>query len=248
MRDSSQRGLLAQMKRQPGKSAALAVLLLLALVSWGPVVFGSEGESHPTTAAAPAGAPTGTTSPTSKPAAKTTKPAQAKKKASGFQPIHSVAEARKRLDLWRLPLGLEKAAPLTRELLQAKRNEALAAAAARAERTSAAMAARARAEAGELEGDPWAPLPGAEAILEGAAPEVIDTSIEVELNLTGTALLGAHRFAAFGNRLVQEGQQIGRYRLKTVRPREVELVYNDQLTVVRMPAPEILLQSPPVRD
>ncbi len=253
---STQRGLVAQMKRQPGKAAALGTLMLLVLVVWGPMLFGSEkGDDAPAPPSPNAAlAATGGPAATSAPAATSTKTTTSKSKdaKSNFQPIHSFAEARKRLDLWRIPLGLEKAEPLTQELLAAKRAEAQLAASARAERTAAAMAARARAEAGDFEvngEDPWQhPLEGAEPEVGGEVPEVIDASVEVELILTGTALLGQHRYAAFGPKVVQEGERIGRYKLKAVRSREVELVFDNQLTIVRMAPPEVLLHQPPSRE
>jgi len=44
------------------------------------------------------------------------------------------------------------------------------------------------------------------------------------LNLTGTVILGKTRLAVFQDKRVKEGQQLGRYVIQAVRPREVDVL------------------------
>ena len=66
-----------------------------------------------------------------------------------------------------------------------------------------------------------------------------EEDLEVDLTLSGTLVLGESRFALFGDRRVQEGERFGRYLLKAVRPREVDLIVDGKLTVVRIAPPEL---------
>jgi hypothetical protein len=62
----------------------------------------------------------------------------------------------------------------------------------------------------------------------------------IDLSLSGTALFGNSRFALFGQHRVQEGQRIGRYVVKAIRSREVDLLDGERLVVLRMADPELL--------
>lgn len=62
----------------------------------------------------------------------------------------------------------------------------------------------------------------------------------IDLSLSGTAIFGDSRFALFGQERVQEGQRIGRYVVKAIRSREVDLLDGDRLFVLRMADPELL--------
>ena len=68
---------------------------------------------------------------------------------------------------------------------------------------------------------------------------LVEEDLEVDLTLSGTLVLGESRFALFGDRRVQEGERFGRYLLKAVRPREVDLIVDGKLTVVRIAPPEL---------
>ncbi|MFQ5748262.1 MAG: hypothetical protein ACE5H3_02260 [Planctomycetota bacterium] len=47
---------------------------------------------------------------------------------------------------------------------------------------------------------------------------------DISLDLTGTVILGKTRMAVFQDKRVKEGQQIGRYVIQAVRPREVDIL------------------------
>jgi len=62
----------------------------------------------------------------------------------------------------------------------------------------------------------------------------------INLSLSGTAIFGDSRFALFGQERVQEGQRIGRYVVKAIRSREVDLLDGERLVVLRMADPELI--------
>lgn len=163
------------------------------------------------------------------------------------------------METWRRPLGIEKAAPLTEEYLQQRRDEAEAARQARWERTNAAREAglavseedaqqlsslaeqSESGESGEITSEGPELLANAP---EGAAtgdhsPILVDSEMEVDLTLTGTLVFGDARYALFGTRRVQEGVNFGRYLLKAVRPREVDIVVDGVLTTVQITLPTL---------
>lgn len=257
------RGFVAQAKAQPGKTATLCVLAAMMALIWGRALIGGEDKaktkpkassaavasnsaasgSHSATPASPSGTPATST-------------ATAKAPASPQGKIADYGTAVARLEVWRRPLGIEKAEALTEEYLASRREEAEQQRLERWERTQAAKEAGERALASG-EGGVIA-LPDAVDPLEAAiepgtepnealptvpsissAPLLVDEDLEVDLTLSGTLLLGDTRFALFGDRRIQEGEQFGRYFLKAVRPREVDLIVDGKLTVVRIAPPDL---------
>lgn len=83
------------------------------------------------------------------------------------------------------------------------------------------------------------------AVLEGWKPAPVPDDIadptkarkRVELELTGTVILGGSRCAVFNGARVKEGNRYGRYTLLAVRPREVDLLDGNRLITLRMPDP-----------
>lgn len=257
------RGFVAQAKAQPGKTATLCVLALMMAVIWGRALIGGEDKAKAKPKATPASqsSSTATASPASTPPANpsstpATSAAKVQAPASPKGKIADYGTAVARLETWRRPLGIEKAEALTEEYLASRREEAEQQRRERWERTQAAKEAgeRALAEGGEGVLAPPGALnpvgPMAEAETEpteaqpldptiSTAPLLVDEDLEVDLTLSGTLLLGDTRFALFGDRRIQEGEQFGRYLLKAVRPREVDLIVDGKLTVVRIAPPDL---------
>lgn len=243
-------GFLAQAKRQPAKTATLGVMVLLMAVIWGRNLIGGEESKKATSpskaSSSSAATPAKTTAGKAKSESKSSSKPKAKKATSGS--IKNFATAISRLESWRRPLGIEKAEPLTEEYLLARREEALEQRRSRWERTQSAKEAGERALA-EGEDGILAPPSLEESATESAepvvapgiavAPLLVDEDLEVDLDLSGTLIFGDTRYALFGDRRVQEGENFGRYWLKAVRPREVDLVVDGTLTVVRIAPPDL---------
>ena len=70
--------------------------------------------------------------------------------------------------------------------------------------------------------------------------KISEMVLPIDLSLSGTALFGDSRFALFGQQRVQEGQRIGRYVVKAIRSREVDLLDGERLVVLRMADPELI--------
>lgn len=255
---SSNRGLIDQAKKQPGKTAALGLCFAAMIYIWGPMIFGGDDEdakkkpkpspNAPAATVSAGGAPTG-----GKPTKKATL-ASATKTAGPDKPVKSFQEALDRLDQWRVPLGMEKAEPLTPEVIRQRRAEAQRNAAARVALAESAKRARSAAEAGEglpsslLDGgmDGEYNLPHANDVQNepGFAPEVVENIEISDLVLSGTAILGPNKIAFFGDRKIQEGERIGRYLVKAVRSRQVDLWADGRLTVLRMAPPDLEYNKP----
>ncbi|MAW61041.1 MAG: hypothetical protein CMJ94_09410 [Planctomycetes bacterium] len=243
------RGLVAQAKAQPGKTATLGILVLMMGVVWGRALIGGEdakkSKAKPSTAASAPASTTAAGKPNS-----SSKASTAKAPVVPQGNIKNFATAIARLETWRRPLGIEKAEPITEAYLMARRDEAEQQRRERWERTNAAREAGARALADGGDGilslpDGSSPAsatpPEAEssAPIISEAPLLVEEDLEVDLTLSGTLVLGESRFALFGDRRVQEGERFGRYLLKAVRPREVDLIVDGKLTVVRIAPPEL---------
>jgi hypothetical protein len=245
-------GLIAQAKRQPAKTATLGVMVVLMAVIWGRNLIGGEESKKSSSKSAPkVSATEANSSPSSDKSTKSTASSNSSKSKTKKPPSGSIknfATAIARLESWRRPLGIEKAVPLTEEYLLARRQEALEQRRDRWERTQNDREAGERAlaegdngvlappELREDELDPNAIIP--EPILS-TAPLLVDEDLEVDLDLSGTLIFGNTRYALFGDRRVQEGENFGRYWLKAVRPREVDLVVDGTLTVVRISPPDL---------
>ena len=257
------RGFVAQAKAQPGKTATLCVLAMMMALIWGRALIGGEDKkkkapAKPSTTAS-ASAASGSTSQSS-----TSTPATAAKSSTSKAPapaspkgkIKDYGTAVARLETWRRPLGIEKAEELTEEYLASRREEAEEQRRERWERTQAAKEAGERALAQGEDGvlAPPEALDPIESTIEAkpestesqpltptisTAPLLVDEDLEVDLTLSGTLLLGDTRFALFGDRRIQEREQFGRYLLKAVRPREVDLIVDGKLTVVRIAPPDL---------
>jgi hypothetical protein len=247
---SSKDGLLNQLKRQPGKAAGLGACLIMMIVIWGPMVFGGDEEEKKAPKPSPnAVSETSASSGGGAPNRKKATLASNSASKSPAKPVKSFKEALDRLDQWRVPLGMEKAEPLTREVIAMRRQEAQRKAAARVALEESARKARSAAEAGEdlpaslldggMDGEYGVPHQGADEDLPGFAPEVVDQVEITDLVLSGTAILGKTKMAFFEDRLIQEGQKIGRYLVKAVRSREVDLWADGRLTVLRMAPPDL---------
>lgn len=243
-------GLIAQAKRQPAKTATLAIMVVLMAVIWGRNLIGGEDakKSSKSKATVASSESTGA-SASSKSTTKSSEKSSAKKapKAPSGS-IKNFATAVARLESWRRPLGIEKAVPLTEEYLMARRQEALEQRRDRWQRTQNAREAGERALADGANGllaPPDDLADGSEvAVIEPApivssAPLLVDEDLEVDLVLSGTLIFGDTRYALFGDRRIQEGENFGRYWLKAVRPREVDLVVDGTLTVVRISPPDL---------
>lgn len=249
------RGFVAQAKAQPGKTITLCVLATMMALIWGRTLIGGEG-SEKKTATKPATSASAeksaaSTAQSSAPASKATQSAAT---AASKGKIANYGTAVARLETWRRPLGIEKAEELTEEYLASRREEAKQQRQERWERTQAAKEADALANGEDgvpaLPGalDPFGSNPESEAGSSktepltptiSAAPLLVDEGLKVDLTLSGTLLLGDTRFALFGDRRIQEGEQFGRYLLKAVRPREVDLIVDGKLTVVRIAPPDL---------
>ena len=70
--------------------------------------------------------------------------------------------------------------------------------------------------------------------------KISEKPLPIDLSLSGTVIFGNSRFALFGQQRVQEGQQIGRYVVKAIRPREVDLLDGEHFLVLRMADPTLL--------
>lgn len=247
---SSKGGLLNQLKKQPGKAAGLGICLIMMMVVWGPMLFGGDDEKKQPPKPSPNAV--SNSSASSDPGAPNKKKATLASNSVSkgtLKPVKSFKEALDRLDQWRVPLGMEKAEPLTREVIAMRREEAQRKAAARVAMEASARKARSAAEAGEdlpaslldggMDGNYGVPHQGAAEDLPGFAPEVVDQVEITDLVLSGTAILGNTKMAFFEDRLIQEGQKIGRYLVKAVRSREVDLWADGRLTVLRMAPPDL---------
>lgn len=244
MSDAPQRGLLAQAKRQPGKTATLAILVAMMAFVWGRALLGGEDDKSKR---APKPSPNAGLNPAAAASGKSASSATAgaPAKPAGGE-IGSFASAVARLEKWRRPLGIEKAAPLTEELLEELRVAAEQAEQNRLERLAAARGVRDRQDGEDLPVLPEAPTeevavaptPAPNAFAD-RAPVTVDMDLEVDLVLTGTAIFGDTSYALFGEERVQVGESIGRYRVKAVRPREVDVVFDGKLTVIRMEPPDL---------
>ena len=140
---SSKDGLLNQLKRQPGKAAGLGACLIMMIVIWGPMVFGGDDKEKKKPKPSPnavseTSASSGGGAPNKK---KATLASNSVSKAPA-KPVKSFKEALDRLDQWRVPLGMEKAEPLTREVIAMRRQEAQRTAAARVALEESARKAR----------------------------------------------------------------------------------------------------------
>jgi hypothetical protein len=251
-KNESSYGLIAQAKRQPAKTATLGVMVVLMAVIWGRNLIGGEeskkasGKSTSKVSASESSSSASNREDSASTASSKSKKEKPKKISSGS--IKNFATAIARLESWRRPLGIEKAVPLTEEYLLARRQEALEQRRDRWERTQNAREAGERAlaegESGLLgppeqrtdELDPNALIPQSTV---SQAPLLVDEDLEVDLHLSGTLIFGDTRYALFGDRRVQEGENFGRYWLKAVRPREVDLVVDGTLTVVRISPPDL---------
>ncbi len=256
---SSKPSIVDQMKKQKGKTAALGLCFAAMLYIWGPMIFGGDDEAKkkkpkPSPNAAPTAAATTTGgAPTSGGKPKATQ-ASATLAAGTAKPIKTFKEALDRLDQWRVPLGMEKAEPLTPEVIASRRAEAQRKAAARVALQQSAKAARSAAEAAEglpeslldggMDGDFNLPHGGNEENDPNFAPEVVEQVEITDLILSGTAILGPRKVAFFGDRHIQEGEKIGRYLVKAVRSREVDLWADGRLTVLRMAPPDLEYNKP----
>jgi hypothetical protein len=254
-------GLLAQAKRQKGKTSVLGFLALMMMVVWSRNLTGADDDQANS---APKPSPNAHLNLASAPGSPNAPAAKASLASlTGAAEINSYNIALTRLEAWRQPLGLEKVAPLTPELIAERKEAARLAAVARTERATQARLARLKAEAnGEAGLDLSAaallnqedePVNGGddldslanEALVSGPGnpvngpPATIDQTKEINFELTGTALLGKNRYAIFGTHTVQEGQRIGRYIVQAVRPREVDLLAEGSLTVVRIAPPDL---------
>lgn len=246
-------GLIAQAKRQPAKTATLGVMVLLMALIWGRNLIGDEESQKSSSKSASqvsASESTSSSSLTSKStkstASSNSSKSKTKKAPSGS--IKNFATAIARLESWRRPLGIEKAVPLTEEYLLARRQEALEQRRDHWERTQNAREAGERALADGESGVLAPPEQRTDGLDESAAtrepiissaPLLVYEDLVVDLVLSGTLIFGNTRFALFGDRRVQEGENFGRYWLKAVRPREVDLVVDGTLTVVRISPPDL---------
>lgn len=254
------RGFVAQAKAQPGKTITLCVLASLMALIWGRTLIGGEDKKKAPAKSAPAATSSSQSQDTTASAvAERSGPVSSasKSKQAPVAPKGSIGDYRTavaRLETWRRPLGIEKAEALTEEYLASRREEAEAQRQERWERTQAAKEAGELAQAHSEEGGVLAPPeaidpeieasdPGEElsspAPIISSAPLLVDEDLEVDLTLSGTLILGDTRFALFDDRRIQEGQQFGRYFLKAVRPREVDLIVDGKLTVVRIAPPDL---------
>jgi hypothetical protein len=244
-------GLIAQAKRQPAKTATLGVMAVLMAIIWGRNLIGGEekkkasSKSQPEVSASEAASGSSASSKSTKSATSSSKSKESKPATAS---IKNFATAIARLESWRRPLGIEKAVPLTEEYLLARRQEALEQRRDRWERTQNAREAGERALADGQNGLLAPPERRADELevaipnpdsLATSAPLLVDEDLEVDLDLSGTLIFGDTRYALFGDRRVQEGETFGRYWLKAVRPREVDLVVDGTLTVVRISPPDL---------
>lgn len=258
MESQRPRGLLAQAKAQRGKTITLGVLFLMMSVIWGRTLLGDEdakSKSKSSRGTASAQAEASTPSSSAKPRAKASASKEKKVATPTKGTIADFATAVARLESWRRPLGIEKAAPLTEEYLQQRREDAEAQRQARIARTQAARQAGAAAnqdgsdilslpEGTELgDNGPTVlttdPAPNRGPGEFSTAPLLVDADMEVDLTLSGTLLFGEARYALFGDQRVQEGEFFGRYLLKAVRPREVDVVVDGVLTTVSITPPDL---------
>lgn len=246
-------GLIAQAKRQPAKTATLGVMVVLMAVIWGRNLIGGEetkkssSKSSSKVSATETASGSSSSSKSSKtPASSSSGSGKERKTPSGS--IKNFATAIARLESWRRPLGIEKAVPLTEEYLMARRAEALEQRRDRWQRTQNAREAGERALADGASGLLAPPELRADGLEEldpspepniSSAPLLVDEDLEVDLELSGTLIFGDTRYALFGDHRVQEGENFGRYWLKAVRPREVDLVVDGTLTVVRISPPDL---------
>lgn len=260
---SSNRGLIATAKRQPGKTGTLVLLVLLMSFVWGRILLGGEDSKKKSSKSSKPAAEKSVAKDTAakKESSKSSK-SKSKEKSSKeeptvkLDPIKNFNTAVARIETWRRPLGIEKAAPLTAEYLEQRRQEAEAHRIARNARAD--LAREAGAKANEEANSGLVALPDLiESALASATSEepaieasgvptvysttplMVDEEVEVDLNLTGTLILGNTRIALFGDRRIQEGERYGRYYLQAVRAREVDVVVDGKLLTVRMPDPEI---------
>lgn len=248
------RGFIAQAKAQPGKSATLCVLALMMALIWGRTLIGGEDKKKASPKSAAASASSSQSESGSASNASTDRAGSAKQTSKALTSpkgkINDYATAVTRLATWRRPLGIEKAEALTEEYLASRRLEAEAQRRERWERTQAAKEAGERAAEYGENGEVLAPPSALNSLESGAplstdapvissAPLLVDEDLEVDLTLSGTLLLGDTRFALFGDRRIQEGEQFGRYLLRAVRPREVDLIVDGKLTVVRIAPPDL---------
>jgi hypothetical protein len=246
-------GFIAQAKRQPAKTATLGVMALLMAVIWGRNLSGGEEAKKSSSKSKPELSATESASNSSS-SSKSTRTTVSSGSSSSrvrnapFGSIKNFATAIARLESWRRPLGIEKAVPLTEEYLMARRQEALEQRRDRWQRTQNARKAGERALSDGERGLLAPPeqradglgkaTPSPETVIS-SAPLLVDEDLVVDLDLSGTLIFGDTRYALFGDRRVQEGENFGRYWLKAVRPREVDLVVDGMLTVVRISPPDL---------
>jgi len=225
------------------------------LYIWGPMIFGGEDDGKkkkpkPSPNAEPVAEASAGGEPKSKP-----KATLASTTTTGAaQPIKGFNAALDRLNQWRVPLGMEKAEPLTPEVLALRRAEAQRNAEARVALAQSAKRARNAAESAEglpeslldggMDGEFNLPHQGGAVDDPGFAPEVVEQVEISDLVLSGTAILGPNKIAFFGDRQVQEGEKIGRYLVRAVRSREVDLWADSRLTVLRMAPPDLEYNKP----
>jgi hypothetical protein len=241
--------LLDQAKKQKGKTAALSFCFVAMIYIWGPMIMGGDEDEKK---AKPKPSPNATTSETASGGGAPTKSkskASLASNAASIKPIKEFKEALDRLDQWRVPLGMEKAEPLTPEVLALRRAEAQRNAQARVALAQSAKRARDAAEAAEgmpeslldggMDGEFNLPHQGNADDDPGFAPEVVEQVEITDLVLSGTAILGPNKIAFFGGRQIQEGEMIGRYLVRAVRSREVDLWADGRLTVLRMAPPDL---------
>lgn len=250
--------LIDQAKKQKGKTFALAMLFAGMLYIWGPMVFGGDDDKKKKSKPKPSpNAALGIESKGGGPSGGSKKKATLASNSGAVgvgKPIKSFKEALDRLDQWRVPLGMEKAEPLTPEVLAERRAEAQRNAAARVALAQSAKRARDAAETadglpeslldGGMDGNYNLPHAGNVEEIPGFAPEVVEQIEITDLVLSGTAILGPNKIAFFGGRSIQEGEKIGRYLIKAVRPREVDLWADGRLTVLRMAPPDLEYNKP----
>jgi len=255
----SKYGLIETAKRQKGKAITLGLLFVMMSAVWGKALLGGEEDprskrkASSSSSASKSATSAKKSDSSSKSVASSSKKKSAASKSSSSKAPKSIKDfttAIARLDAWAVPLRIERKGPLTDEYVEQVRAAARAEDEARSQRF-----ARAR-EAGQLAADADSnsallALPDAQtqeateaaekeqAEAPPAAPLIVAEDMEVDLTLTGTALLGDTRFALFGERRVQEGDQIGRYRVHAVRSREVDVVIDGKLTVIRIAPPDL---------
>ena len=231
-------GFVNGMKRQLGKTAILGICVVMLCVVWGPTLFGGDDKAAKPSPNATANIPVSKSAGGTK--SKATLASNITAANSTGNEIKSFQGAVNRLDQWRVPLGMEKAETLTPAIIALHRAEAQRAAEARFALTGSARDARARAEAGEdFENLGNEILANGFSEIGGSTPEVVDQIEITDLVLTGTAILGSLHLAFFGDQRIQEGGKIGRYLVKTVRPREVDIWAEGRLTVLRMAPPDL---------